>query len=52
MQIDMHYYGTFAMAYAAGFEVADAHIIATAAQMVDDNSHTKQPRDMQTDTAR
>lgn len=40
MQIDMHYYGTFAMAYAAGFEVADARIIATAAQMVDDNSHT------------
>lgn len=40
MQIDMHYFGTFAMAYAAGFEVKDAHIIATSAQMVDDNSNT------------
>lgn len=38
MQIDMHYYGTVTMAYAAGIEVADAHIIATSAQMVNDNS--------------
>lgn len=36
MQTDMHYYGTFAMARAAGFSVESAGIIATAAQFVDD----------------
>jgi hypothetical protein len=37
MQIDMHYYGTYAMARAAGITAANARIIATAAQYVDDN---------------
>ena len=37
MQIDMHYYATYAMARAAGIEPDDARIIATAAQFVDDN---------------
>ncbi len=36
MQIDMHYYGTYAMARAAGVEPESAKIIATAAQYVDD----------------
>jgi hypothetical protein len=40
MQFDMHYYGTFAMAYAAGLDVADAAIVATSAQLVDDNNLT------------
>ena len=40
MQFDMHYYGTFAMAYAAGLKVDDAQIVATAAQLVDDNNLT------------
>lgn len=38
MQLDMHYYGTFAMAYAAGLKKETAKIIATAAQFVDDNA--------------
>ncbi len=38
MQIDMHYYGTFALAYAAGLKKETAAIIATAAQFVDDNA--------------
>lgn len=37
MQIDMHYYGTYAMARAAGINADAARIIATAAQYVDDN---------------
>ncbi|MBC7953887.1 MAG: hypothetical protein H7Z12_18970 [Rhodospirillaceae bacterium] len=37
MQIDMHYYGTYAMARAAGLSREAAGIIATAAQYVDDN---------------
>jgi len=37
MQIDMHYYGTYAMARAAGITGRAAKIIATAAQFVDDN---------------
>ena len=37
MQLDMHYYATYAMARAAGIEPDDARIIATAAQFVDDN---------------
>lgn len=38
MQIDMHYYGTYAMARAAGLKKDTAKIIATAAQFVDDNA--------------
>jgi len=38
MQIDMHYYGTYAMARAAGINQNTAKIIATAAQFVDDNA--------------
>ena len=38
MQIDMHYYCTFAMARAAGLAPEDSRIIATAAQFVDDNA--------------
>jgi hypothetical protein len=38
MQIDMHYYGTYAMARAAGITRDAAKVIATAAQFVDDNA--------------
>jgi len=38
MQKDMHYYGTYAMARAAGIERESSQIIATAAQFVDDNA--------------
>ena len=38
MQLDMHYYGTYAMAHAAGVKKETAKIIATAAQFVDDNA--------------
>ncbi|GBC60412.1 hypothetical protein DENIS_1364 [Desulfonema ishimotonii] len=38
MQIDMHYYGTYAMARAAGIRRDAAAIIATAAQFTDDNA--------------
>ncbi len=37
MQLDMHYYGTFAMARAAGIAEDTAKLIATCAQFVDDN---------------
>lgn len=37
MQLDMHYYGTYAMARAAGIKAAYAKDIATAAQYVDDS---------------
>ena len=37
MQIDMHYFGTYAMARAAGLKAGVCQIIATAAQFVDDN---------------
>lgn len=37
MQTDMHYYGTYAMACAAGIRPENARIIATAAQYVDDS---------------
>lgn len=37
MQLDMHYYGTYAMARAAGIKPDTAKIIATSAQFVDDN---------------
>lgn len=36
MQADMHYYGTYAMARAAGLPVRHAKTVATAAQYVDD----------------
>ena len=38
MQEDMHYYGTYAMARAAGLKVEYAKIIAYAAQYVDDST--------------
>ena len=38
MQIDMHYYGTYAMARAAGLTPEATEVIATAAQFVDDNA--------------
>ncbi|SIN74786.1 DUF6765 family protein [Halodesulfovibrio marinisediminis] len=38
MQLDMHYYGTYALARAAGIAPDTATTIATAAQFVDDNS--------------
>ncbi len=38
MQLDMHYYGTYAMARTAGLSPAVCQIIATAAQFVDDNA--------------
>lgn len=38
MQMDMHYYGTYAMARAAGITKNAAKVIATAAQFVDDNA--------------
>ena len=41
MQLDMHYYGTYAMARAAGIDAAHCKVIATAAQFVDDNAGHK-----------
>ncbi|MFZ4526108.1 MAG: DUF6765 family protein [Chlorobium sp.] len=38
MQLDMHYYGTYAMARAAGLKKEVCEIIATASQFVDDNA--------------
>ncbi len=38
MQEDMHYYGTYALARAAGLEVHNAEVIAYAAQYVDDST--------------
>ena len=38
MQEDMHYYGTYALARAAGLEVEYAKVIAYAAQYVDDST--------------
>lgn len=37
MQIDMHYYGTYAMARSAGLNEQACQAIATAAEFVDDN---------------
>jgi hypothetical protein len=37
MQIDMHYYGTYCLARAAGLNQESSRIIAYAAQFVDDN---------------
>ena len=39
MQTDMHYYGTFALARAAGMSAPAAGIIATAAEYVDDSDY-------------
>ncbi len=39
MQLDMHYYGTYAMARAAGLSPAVCRTIATCSQFVDDNAH-------------
>ena len=38
MLTDMHYYGTYAMARAAGLKKKIAETIATASQFVDDNA--------------
>ena len=38
MQLDMHYYGTYAMARTAGLKPGTCKTIATAAQFVDDNA--------------
>lgn len=38
MQEDMHYYGTYAMARAAGLEAKNAKIVAYSAQYVDDST--------------
>ena len=38
MQTDMHYYGTYAMARAAGLDLATCKKIAYSAQFVDDNA--------------
>ena len=38
MQLDMHYYGTYAMARTAGIKPDSAQVIATSAQFVDDNT--------------
>jgi len=38
MQLDMHFYGTYAMARAAGLSEDTCTVIATAAQFVDDNA--------------
>jgi len=38
MQVDMHYYGTYALAKTAGLKRAVCKIIATASQFVDDNA--------------
>lgn len=37
MQLDMHYFGTYAMARAAGLSRDSSRVIATSAQFVDDN---------------
>ena len=50
MQVDMHYYGTYAMARAAGIKKDACEIIATAAQFVDDNA-SKESLDLK-DSAR
>ena len=40
MQVDMHYYGTYAMARAAGLKKEACEIIARSAEYVDDNAHS------------
>ncbi len=46
MQIDFHYYATFAMARCAGLNLESALVIATSAQFVDDNAS---PHDIEFD---
>jgi len=41
MDMDMHYYGTYAMARAAGLNAETALTIATAAEFVDDSTETE-----------
>lgn len=41
MQLDMHYYGTYAMARAAGMAVKHAKVVAYAAQYTDDSTHSE-----------
>ncbi|HYE41703.1 MAG TPA: DUF6765 family protein [Ramlibacter sp.] len=41
MQIDMHYYGTYCLALAAGLKPEVCKTIATASQYVDDNASSK-----------
>src|ERR1700730_9935352 len=41
MDIDMHYYGTYALARAAGLTADAAVSIATAAEFVDDSTETE-----------
>lgn len=43
MQIDMHYYGTYALARMAGLKKSAAFEIAMAAQLVDDCAHISLP---------
>ena len=40
VQEDMHYYGTYAMARAAGLSVQDSKVIAYSAQFVDDSTES------------
>ena len=40
MQVDMHYYATYALARAGGFTKEHSRVIATASQFVDDNAGT------------
>jgi len=42
MQSDMHYYGTYAMARAAGIKQEACRVIATAAQFVDDHANKEE----------
>jgi len=42
MQKDMHYYGTYAMARAAGLEPYACEVIASSAQFVDDHAKTEE----------
>jgi len=37
MQLDMHYYGTYALARTAGLKPPVCRIIAFSSQLVDDN---------------
>ncbi len=43
MQIDMHYYGVYTLARAAGVNREAAEVIATVAQFVDDNGKSRTP---------
>jgi len=40
MQIDMHFYGVYALARAAGLNPEEAHTVAYASQFVDDATRT------------